>query len=317
MTARHHHYLSQFYLKGFTKGGTKKSKLSVLDMKLKKKFVTSPRNVGGIRDFNRIEVEGHDPNAVESSLGDFEGKVATAIKNVSESYKFVGEDKDYILNFIALLSSRSPQKREHWRKFNADIAEKMLSMLLKSKETWESQIKQMEEDGYKLPQNVTYESVKDFYKSKKYKIDVPTERQLEMEMISLEAVLPFLYGRNWQLIITTKDIGYFITSDKPVNLMWKNPNDNANPTWYSPGFGFQDTQVYFPLSKEIALLGEFEGKEGTYEGNTNAVSVLNSKKIIFTYKQIYAPDDNFYFLGKNFKMLDGSKLISHFCDIPS
>ncbi|MFZ3064317.1 MAG: DUF4238 domain-containing protein [Nitrospirota bacterium] len=68
MTARHHHYLSQCYLKGFTKGDSKKSKLTVIDFREKKLFETTPRNVGGIRDFNRIDIEAIDQNALEKSL---------------------------------------------------------------------------------------------------------------------------------------------------------------------------------------------------------------------------------------------------------
>lgn len=57
MNARHHHYLSQCYLRGFSSGNGKKSNLTVFDFQNKKVFVTSSRNVGGLRDFNRIDIE--------------------------------------------------------------------------------------------------------------------------------------------------------------------------------------------------------------------------------------------------------------------
>jgi hypothetical protein len=84
MTARHHHYLSQCYLKGFTDGGSKKSKLITFDLPEKRHFPTIPRNVGGIRDFNRINIAGYDQNALENSLGEFEGVVAKALKDLGE-----------------------------------------------------------------------------------------------------------------------------------------------------------------------------------------------------------------------------------------
>ncbi len=65
--SRHHHYLSQCYLKGFTQGSSKKSKLTVIDLKEKKRFEIIPRNVGGMRDFNRVEIEGVDPEVVEKN----------------------------------------------------------------------------------------------------------------------------------------------------------------------------------------------------------------------------------------------------------
>ncbi|WP_256026020.1 MULTISPECIES: DUF4238 domain-containing protein [Enterobacteriaceae] len=46
--ARHHHFLSQCYLKGFTSNGGKKSKLTVIDLKERKTFESNTRNVGGL-----------------------------------------------------------------------------------------------------------------------------------------------------------------------------------------------------------------------------------------------------------------------------
>ena len=98
--ARHHHYISQCYLKGFTKGGSKKSKLTVVDFKEKKLFETISRNVGGIRDFNRIEVEGTNPNTIEQSLARFEGKIDSAIQKLEQDLSFEGETRDLILFLI-------------------------------------------------------------------------------------------------------------------------------------------------------------------------------------------------------------------------
>ena len=136
--SRHHHYLSQCYLKGFTQGSAKKSKLTVIDLKGKKEFETTPRNVGGMRDFNRVEIEGIDPEVVEKAQSDFEGKVATAIKKVGETFQFSGENKSLILDLIGMLAIKSPEMREHLAKPQIDIAKKILAMGLESKERWES-----------------------------------------------------------------------------------------------------------------------------------------------------------------------------------
>ncbi len=106
MTARHHHYLSQCYLKGFTKGGGKKSKLTTIDLREKKHFETIPRNVGGMRDFNRIDVDGVDQNILENSLAEFEGAAASALRKLEETAVFEGETKDLILNLIAIAGGK-------------------------------------------------------------------------------------------------------------------------------------------------------------------------------------------------------------------
>jgi hypothetical protein len=63
----------QFYLRGFV---GEDGMLFVIDRPSKKSFRTPPKNVAAVRDFNRVDVAGMDPNAVEKALADFESKVA-------------------------------------------------------------------------------------------------------------------------------------------------------------------------------------------------------------------------------------------------
>ncbi len=306
MTARHHHYLSQCYLKGFTRNGSKKSKLSVFDLKQRKTFITIPRNVGGIRDFNRVEVDGVDPNIVEKSYADFEGKAATALKHIERSFKFEGENKEYILNLIAMLAIRSPEQRENWRQFHAQIAERIMDLTLVSKERWESQKAKMKQNGYGGSDEISYEDIKAFHESKQYKIEIAKERHIEMEMKGIETILPCLDGRNWLLIHATKDSGQFITTDNPVNLTWNDPESIPPFYRHSPGFGMKSTQVYFPLSRNVGLIGEFGGKQGVLPVNKDLVAVLNSKMLMFAYKQVYAPTAQFPFLSRDGSIMVGT-----------
>jgi len=310
MRARHHHYLSQCYLKGFTKGKAKKSKLTVVDFKERKNFETIPRNVGGIRDFNRIEIEGVDPNAIESALSEFEGNVASALKKLEEILDFSGETKDLILNFFALLGVRSPERREHIRQYEAEVIEKMMCLSLESKERWEAQEAKKQEGNPEYESNVTYEELKDFFDSKEYKIELTTEHHIRNESIMVEAILPCLYGRNWVLIQSTDETGPFITTDNPVSLTWNQPE--KIPPFYraSPGFGMGDTQVYFPVSKDLAMVGEFDKEDKTIIGNKELVAILNTKMLHNTYKQIYAPKIGFHFYSKNGAILDGNRILN-------
>jgi len=311
MSARHHHYLSQCYLKGFTKGGDKKSKLTVIDFKEKKPFETIPRNVGGIRDFNRIEVDGVDPNAIERALSDFEGQAASALMKVEENLAFEGDTKDHILNLLALLAIRSPEMREHLRKFRSEIFERKMVFSLASKERWESLMERMKESGKEVDESITYEDVREFYESKKYKIEVATEHHVRMESVGIEAILPCLYGRKWLLIKSTYDSGPFITTDHPVILTWKEP-ENIPPFYRdSPGYGMKDTQVYFPVSRNLAIVGEFDGPEGVIDGTRELVAALNTNMLMFTYRQIYAPKIGFCFLGENGETLEGTQILKH------
>jgi hypothetical protein len=308
MTARHHHFLSQCYLKGFTKGKSKKSKLAVIDVKGKKSFETTPRNVGGVRDFNRVEIEGVDPNHLESELSKFEGQAATALKKLRENLDFSGETKDVLLNFIALIAVRSPERREHMTKFHAQVAERIMGMTLDSKEMWESQTSKLKDNGDRA-KKVSYEDAKEFFDSKKFTIEVAREHHINMEMVQIDAILPFLFNRKWLLVVANDETGPFITTDRPMNLSWIEPE--KIPPFYraSPGFGLMGTEVYFPISQELALIGEFDGEDKTIEANEGLVAVLNSKMLFNLDYQIYAPKFDFKFFGKNSDILSGKDLL--------
>lgn len=309
MTARHHHYISQCYLKGFTNGGSKKSKLIVIDFKENKYFSTIPRNVGGVRDFNRVEIGGIDPNIIERSYAELEGKVAASINSVQKSLEFNGENKNYIFNLIALLAVRSPEQRDNSNQFHAQIAEQIMNLSLATKERWESQLAQLKANGGELGEDISYEDMKAFAARKEYKIKLKKEFHIAGEMEGINAILPCLHGRKWLLIHSTDESGPFITTDQPVNLTWNEP-ENIPPFYrQSPGFGLKGTQVYFPLSKNLALLGEFDGKDGLIYATKNLTALLNSKMLMYVFKQVYAPKICFYFLGQNGAILDGSKIL--------
>lgn len=58
-TARNHHYVPQFYLKGFPDPNLQNEQLLVIDKVDRRHFVTIPRNIASQRDFNRINLPDH------------------------------------------------------------------------------------------------------------------------------------------------------------------------------------------------------------------------------------------------------------------
>jgi hypothetical protein len=82
--ARQHHVIPQCYLRGFTTKG-KKSQLHVFDVGRCKRFMSSPRNVAGVRDFNRVEMDGVEPDAIEIAFSVPEGRLADALRNFEET----------------------------------------------------------------------------------------------------------------------------------------------------------------------------------------------------------------------------------------
>jgi hypothetical protein len=305
--SRHHHYLSQCYLKGFTQGSAKKSKLVVLDLKNKKKFEAIPRNVGGMRDFNRVEIDGLDPEIIEKTQSDFEGKAATALKKLEETSDFSGETKDVILELIGMLAIKSPEMREHLAKPQIQVANHIMAITFESKERWESQIAQIKQDtGEDISDGTTFEEMKGLFERGAFEISVPKEHQIHMELLGMQRITELLHQRNWVLLKAGDEAGEFITTDNPVSLTF---NDPASSPFISPGFGLPDTMVYFPVSKNLALIGEFDGGDGVKAANKHLVAIFNSRIIANSYQRVLASKSNFNYIAKGGAMQLGNTLV--------
>jgi hypothetical protein len=303
--ARHHHYLPQCYLRGFAVGSGKRCRLTVATIAGKHYFETNPRNVGGVRDFNRIDIAGFTPDAVEGMLANFEGQVATALRNVAESLKFDGDDRVFILNLVALLAVRSPQMREHWRQMEESLMKKMLGLSLSSKDRWEAQQAAMVKAG-KGPKpgepTISYEQAKEFYQKDEYDITLNREHHLEIEFKAHNAVLNALMDRKWEMhAIASDNVGCFVTTDRPVVLTWNNPEEVPALYRESPGFGMPDTEVLFPITKNLIVIGSFEGKDGTVSATTSFAAGANTKMIHHAFEQMYGPKKVIPYIGPDLK----------------
>jgi hypothetical protein len=291
MTSRIHHYVPQCYLRGFA-SDNKSPSLFVVDLISKQSFTTSPRNIAAERDFNRIELDGVAPDAVESAYSQFEAELAPALSRTIESRTLAdGEDRELVLNLIGLLAIRNPRHRANFAGFQNRLFKTVLNLALSTKEVWESQVQRMRAAGYLAEDAPTdYEQIKAAVMLGDYSFVTPTNQHVAIELDALDAVLPPLFARKWTVFRTTaKDQG-FITSDHPVCLTWADPDPKlvGRPI----GFGLPNSLVLFPLSKEVALSGRFEGSEATVEADVFDVGSLNSTFADYAERQIYARDSH-------------------------
>ena len=106
MVAKRHHYLPQCYLKGFSKP-KKRGKVQAVQVydRNGKTFNTNIINIATKGGFNRIEVDGQSPDALEQGIAKFESDLAPAIARITESQSLADEkDKQLLLNLIAAAS---------------------------------------------------------------------------------------------------------------------------------------------------------------------------------------------------------------------
>jgi hypothetical protein len=292
-----HHYLPQCYLKNFSID-VKQKQIFVVDALRKKSFTSNIKNVAMERDFNRTDFEDVDNYFIEKELSKFESGLASALKNIAQGGAFINQTKDYILNFIALLSVRTPLMRAHFTNMHSTAIERVMDISLSSEKRWE-QI----QEKYSSEERIGYKEAKEFYESKKYKITVDQDYLIQSEFKLASTILSCLYPRNWQLITTTANDDLFLTSDHPVSLRWDYPDKIPAIFRHSPGFAVRDTTVYFPLTKHHYLVGRFDKPDGYIDGNKDLVMASNSQTISFSQAQVFSPEKSILLLAEDSKTI--------------
>jgi hypothetical protein len=293
---RNHHYVSQFYLKGFSKNGGTKAKLFVYDKKQRKYFQSNPRNIASKRDFNRISTKGKE-NYIEDHQATMEARFASIFRNLTESKEYPNDENlSYILTFMALISLRNPKTRAIFNKFYLDIVEKLNSMTMASEEIY---IDQCLQAGIKKEDIIPYEKQKEFIDNKdRYTISINQEIHIQAEHQNIDYLSELLHKRYWYLIKSDETIGEFITSDYPVSLT----SLVESPKMYGVGFGMQKTEVSFPISKYLALIGVFEEYDNidkTISATKDLVENINIRTYEFANKQIYSTKQINFNLSKD------------------
>jgi hypothetical protein len=307
--ARNHHWIPQCYLKGFAKSRSKNAQLYVVDAVTRKSLMASPRNVASARDFNRIEAVGVDANHIESRYADFEGQAAQALLRMDANRDFGNrEDHNLILNLIALFSVRNPRMRENSRRFQEQVIKQIMGLTVATKERYESSIASAVRAGEVATNpEVTYESMREFVEREQYTIEVPTSRHVETELQLLDTILPLLGDRSWILLRAVESSGGFVTSDRPVALYWTEARNRG--AFYLPGFALKGTEVLFPISHDLAMVGTFEGPHGVHDSTSEEVALTNGVIIRHGNRQIYARDDRFRYALAPGQMRRGADLL--------
>jgi hypothetical protein len=301
-----HHYIPQFYLRGFSTGAGRQSQLFVFDSDNHKSFTTLVRNIGSKRHFNRVEAIGVGPNHIEDEMANIENEIAPHLLQVIEAKAFpTAEHFNSIMNLIALLSVRNPRLRGRMSDSHREIVERIMSMSVSSKQIWESQIKKIRENGIPVNEQMTYEDMKRFNNDGNFDIVIDQTFLIGLELKMVEPVLKHLSQRSW-CFVTAPINHQFITCDDPTILDWNDKIKQPNP--YSPGHGLQNTIVTFPLSPELALVGLFEILPKLSNYSPDQVTAFNTTVARHSRNQIYAKDGNFLLHLKDRQNVRGSDL---------
>ena len=215
--ARNHHYVPRFYLRGFSDPNLQNEQLHVIDKGERRHFVTTPPNIASQRDFNRINIQGHSMDEIERHLAQIEGRTSTVLRNIAGNATLPhGEDRDYLIVFVAILATNNPQIRARLIGRDQETSRQMMQSLVASREAYESRL-----SDFGIEDRIGYEAARAFVESENYTISIedPFGYYLAVVFNGLyETVLPIFSTMNWFLVIAEEGETDFICSDLPAVL---------------------------------------------------------------------------------------------------
>ena len=304
-TARNHHYIPQCYLRGFLDPSLKKEQLHVIDKIGMRHFVTTPRNVGSQRDFNRVNIPRQPIDAAEKLFAEIDGEIARILKDVEENATLPeGTDMETLIYFVALLYIHNPQVRNSIADSETTVIKQVMKALFFRPERYEAYRQQQREEGKESPE---YETMKQFVESEDYDIRYGHGHHLRYELESIDnAVLPLLSRRKWSLFVAEEGASDFVCSDRPVALISiGNPPGNPDHPYNfgGPGLAHSDTELTVPLNSRIALFAAFEIPSCLGTVDERIIANVNVRTILSATRQVYSSN-----LG--FKFLDGETIRS-------
>jgi hypothetical protein len=289
-TSRKHHFVSQFYLAGFTSDGTQDGEIYSFDVQTKKSWKTVTRQIGVERDFNAIATEDGVSDALEKQLSTFEAQAAATFTRIRESRAVpTGDDFTNLVNFMALIGVRRPSMRKQLDSVQSQVMRIALELYLETPERWKHFCEKAKQDGATTFVDVSYEQARDLFLKDDWRILSHPGNFHSMEFDVIDTVIQLLAQRDWSILIAPRD-SCFVTSDQPVNLIWTLPGEKPP---YGPGYGSKHSSVLFPISKDLCLVGKFDAESVSAETNLLFVATANSVVMTHCMRFVYSPVPNF------------------------
>lgn len=299
---RRHHTVSEFYLKGFARH-PKKPRLLVIDASTRKHFHANPADLTIERDFNRIDADGVAPGALENAYAEVESEIAPAMERTVTNNGFAtDEDRTIIANFVALLLIRNPRMRGEFARFTEDLLKLTMEAVTSTEERWNAYRQQMKDAGYLegVP-DVSYEDYRKFVRKGDYDVRMQRGFFIAEELKLLQKIPQIVAQRNWLVLRAADGSGGYLTCDHPASLMWSDPKMRGG--FHGPGLGMPGTQIVFPLSRSLAIVGAFELKStpDRFTVGAQRVAEINGTTIINAARQVYCTDHETSYVLKHDK----------------
>ncbi|MEX0616648.1 MAG: DUF4238 domain-containing protein [Candidatus Woykebacteria bacterium] len=285
-----HHYVSQFYLRGFLDSN---SQLNIFDRYNKVFLKRTPGGIAYNENYYTVDTKQEKGSTIlEETLGLVETKAKPVIDKLTQhGAVLTKEERENLGLFLALQQQRVPDsekaKREMAEKTYKAVAQKFAHLLATNNEAFETTKKKVPK--VKGSPELTQEDWLGLATGEKFKLEIEVPHSFvvkQMFDLALE-VAPLICQMNWKVLYASKSRA-FTTSDNPFIL-------SGSP--WAPGRGVglitPRSRKFFPLTKGACLfMGDqptatLEFASATSDGvrQINRLTALNSDRYIISHNQ--------------------------------
>jgi hypothetical protein len=263
---RKHHYLPQFYLRGFSKD---QRSLFQIEKTTGKYYRCQIKDVAATRDFHEIDADGAtDTNGFEKMLAEVEGKLSEQLRMLLSDGISNDNALRTTIDLLSQLRMRVPPVKNH--------IERSMSSNIRA-------VTEMMERAGQLPKPPP--GLEDMLRVKNLKISTKNWKCLEtmFDMAADPEILNILTHMRATLYHSPED-EFFITCDQPVALL--HPTMSAN-SWYGIGPGIKGVEISLPLSASVLLKLDHEtGPHSEMSATAAEVKEFNRRSIVMAYNYI-------------------------------
>ncbi len=267
---RKHHYLPQFYLRGFSANGRS---IYQIEKRGGRAYVSSIRDTAAIRDYHELDNPGaEDPTAIEKRLAQVEAQLAEGLARAIQCAVRTPDTHNLLIQLVSLLRVRVPA-------FKADI-EAFLQNVVRSVGLM------LERKGELPPPPKGFEDV---LRMENLSITISNWKLLEfMFGIAADQRLFDILAAMRPAVLRAPRGTFFLTCDQPVAIF----HPTASPgDAYGVGLANAETEVSVPLSSGVLLLLSWATElAADRDATVDEVMEFNRRTVVMADSLVFAPE---------------------------
>lgn len=286
-----HHYVPQFYLRGFVDPDTPSGHEPYLWLHepgsgWEKR---APKNAAERTGYYAFpDSEGNQSEEAERMLSRVEDTAAQILRNLLAERSLSVQARAEFALFIALMQARIPGQVEHIAEAMAETMRRVIALLGDVGARDPAELKSyLERVAREIGEPRLAEMPVEAFDPSKYTISVQRYAAVGMALSVVADLSHFIAAMGWTLFIS-RSAGPFITSDYPVGVV--------DPVAQSPrsGLGLRPVEVSFPLSSGMALVAGWRHPWSMHWrlADEAVVEQINLRTALRA-RQLFAPKETF------------------------